>query len=129
MMSQSEDAAMDLLRRFGKAFNRADVEGILACVTDDFVWVEAQGPDAPHGRIRHGAEEVKQALAERAKIVRDVRFSETAVHHADGHIIGTFRATGTYVADGSPYDVRGVDIYTVRDGLIASKDSYWKRIV
>ena len=31
-------------------------------------------------------------------------------------------------ADGTPLDLRGVDIYTLRDGLIATKDSYWKRI-
>ncbi|NQV59173.1 MAG: nuclear transport factor 2 family protein, partial [Alphaproteobacteria bacterium] len=31
-------------------------------------------------------------------------------------------------ANGAPYDVRGVDIYIVRDGLIASKDSYAKQI-
>ncbi len=128
-VNQSEDEAMDLLRRFGKAFNRADVEGILACVTEDFVWVQATGPDAPDGQTVQGAEEVRRALAARAKVVRDVRFSETEVHHAPGRIIGTFRATGSYVADGTAYDVRGVDIYTVRNGLIASKDSYWKQIV
>ena len=130
--NRAQDEAMDLLRRFGKAFNRADVEGILACVTEDFVWVEASGPSAPDGRIRCGAEEVRDALAERAEVVRDVRFSETDVHFAldsdPGRIIGTFRATGINIADDSAYDVRGVDIYTVRDGLIASKDSYWKRI-
>jgi len=127
-MTKSDEAAMDLLRRFGKAFNRADVDGILACVTDDFVWVQATGPDAPDGCIRRGAEEVRQAIAERAEIVRDVRFSETEVHFTADRIIGTFRATGTNIADGSSYDVRGVDIYIVRDGLIASKDSYWKQI-
>ena len=128
-VNQSEDEAMDLLRCFGKAFNRADVEGILACVTEDFVWIQATGPDAPDGQTVQGAEEVRRALAARAKVVRDVRFSETEVHHAPGRIIGTFRATGSYVADGTAYDVRGVDIYTVSDGLIASKDSYWKQIV
>lgn len=128
-MSLSRDAAMALLGRFGKAFNRGDVDEILACVTNNFEWILAAGPDAPDGRVCRGADAVRQALAARAEVVRDVRFSETAVHFADDHIIGTFRATGSYVADGRPYDVRGVDIYTVRDGLIASKDSYWKQIV
>ncbi|MDA1098543.1 MAG: nuclear transport factor 2 family protein [Proteobacteria bacterium] len=127
-MSQSRDEAMALLGRFGKAFNRSDVDEILACVTDDFVWVLAAGSEAPDGRICRGADQVRQALAGRAALVRDVRFSETAVHFADDCIVGTFRATGTYVANGSPYDVRGVDIYTLRDGLIASKDSYSKQI-
>ncbi|MDP6565023.1 MAG: nuclear transport factor 2 family protein [Alphaproteobacteria bacterium] len=128
-MTISEDQAMDLLRRFGKAFNRADVDGILACVTDDFVWVQAEGPDAPDGRVRRGRDEVRDALAERDATYRDVRFSETAVHFAGDRVIGTFRATGSHAADGAPYDVRGVDIYSFRDGRIASKDSYWKRII
>lgn len=127
-MNELQNEGMALLRRFGKAFNRADVEEILACVTDDFVWIQAAGPEAPHGRIRRGAEELRQAMAERDEIYRDVRFSETNVHFTADHIIGTFRATGYYVADDRPYDVRGVDIYVLRDGLIASKDSYWKQI-
>ena len=32
------DAIDELFRRFGKAFNKADVEEIAACVTDDFEW-------------------------------------------------------------------------------------------
>lgn len=128
-MNQSRDEAMALLGRFGKPFNRAHVDDILACVTEDFVWILAAGDEAPDGRICRGAEDVRQALAVRAELVRDVRFSETEVHFADDRIIGTFRATGTYVADGRAYDVRGVDIYTFRDGLIACKDSYWKQIV
>jgi ketosteroid isomerase-like protein len=127
-MVQSRDEVMALLGRFGKAFNRSDVDEILACVTDDFVWILAAGPDAPDGRICRGAEQVRDAMAARAALVRDVRFSETSVHFADERIIGTFRATGTYVADGAPYDVRGVDIYLLRDRLIASKDSYAKQI-
>jgi len=51
---QNEDLA--LLHRFCKAFNRADAEGIWACATDDFVWIQAAGSEAPHGRIRCGAE-------------------------------------------------------------------------
>jgi len=31
-------------------------------------------------------------------------------------------------SDGGAVDLRGCDIYTLRDGLIASKDSYWKQI-
>ncbi len=127
-MSQSRDEVMALLGRFGKAFNRSDVDEILACVTDDFVWIQAAGAEAPDGHICRGAAQVRHAIAARAELVRDIRFSETVVHFADDRVIGTFRATGTYVANGAPYDVRGVDIYIVRDGLIASKDSYAKQI-
>ena len=127
-MNKLQNEGLALFRRFGKAFNRAAVEEILTCVTDDFVWIQGAGSEAPHGRIRRGAEELRQAMAERDGVYRDVRFSQTNLHFADNRIIGTFRATGSYVADGRALDVKGVDIYVLRDALIASKDSYWKQI-
>lgn len=93
---------IDLMKRFGKTFNKADVDGILECVTDDFEWRLATGPNAPNGKIVTGRDAVRQVL-------------------------GTFHVIDSY-ADSAPLDVRGVDIYTLRDGLIATKDSYWKRI-
>lgn len=118
---------MDLMKRFGKAFNKADVDGILQCVTDDFEWRLATGPDAPDGKVVTGREAVRQALADRDAALGTVRFSEAEVAMAGDRVLGTFRVTGSY-ADGTALDVRGVDIYTLRDGLIATKDSYWKRI-
>lgn len=126
-MATDRDSAMALLARFGKAFNGGDVEGILACVTPDFEWRLSQGPDAPDGRIVRGKDEVRAALADRAAAVRRMRFSETEVTIAGDRILGRFRATGEW-ADGTPIDVRGVDVYDLRDGLIAVKDSYWKQI-
>jgi len=120
-------AAMELLRAFGKAFNAGHVEGILACVTHDFQWRLAEGPDAPDGRIARGKEEVRQALAERDRVIESIRFSETEVFFADDKVIGRFRATGKY-RSGAPLDVRGIDIYEMREGKIAVKDSYWKKI-
>jgi ketosteroid isomerase-like protein len=127
-MAAMPEEVMALMRAFGKAFNRADIDGILACVTDDFEWRLAAGPEAPHGEIVKGREAVRAALEKRDETYRDMRFSEAEVCMAgDNKVIGTFRATGRYTGGGS-IDVRGVDIYVLRDGLIASKDSYWKRI-
>lgn len=127
MQPADRRSTLALLRTFGKAFNAGDIDEILACVTDDFEWRLASGPDAPDGRIVRGKDAVRQALRERQAEIREIRFSETEVFIADDQVIGRFRATGTY-ATGQPIDVRGVDLYTVRDGRIAVKDSYWKRI-
>lgn len=118
-----------LFRRFGKAFNAGDVDAIAACVTPDFRWIMARGPDAPHGRIAEGREALRTALAERALELEGVRFSEAGVFAAGDFVVGTFRMTATRRADGAAIDLRGCDIYTLRDGLIASKDSYWKQVM
>ncbi|MDP1537655.1 MAG: nuclear transport factor 2 family protein [Burkholderiales bacterium] len=117
-----------LFRRFGRAFNAGDSDAILECVTPDFRWIMARGPDAPHGRIVEGRDALRAALGDRGRELADVRFAEAQVFAAGEFVVGTFRMTATRRADHTPVDVRGCDIYTVRDGLIASKDSYWKQI-
>lgn len=118
---------MEVLRAFGKAFNKGDVDAILDCVTEDFEWRLAEGPDAPDGKIVKGKDAVRAALEERDRTTKSMRFSETSVHFAGETVIGCFRATGE-MTDGTSIDQRGVDIYQFRDGRIAVKDSYWKRI-
>jgi len=127
-MSSLSPELQALFRRFGKAFNAGDVEAIAACVTPDFRWIMARGPDAPHGRIVEGREALRAALAERRQEFDGLRFSEAEVFAAGDFVVGTFRMTATCRADGVAVDLRGCDIYTVRDGLIESKDSYWKQV-
>ena len=121
------DAVMALLRDFGKAFNRGDIDGILACVTPDFEWRLAQGPDAPDGQIVRGTEAVRAALEKRDRETAEMRFSETSVTIAEDKVYGSFRARGR-MQDGREVDMRGLDIYEIRDGKIAVKDSYWKQV-
>jgi ketosteroid isomerase-like protein len=127
-MSALSPELQALFRRFGKAFNAGDVEAVAACVTPDFRWIMARGPEAPHGRIVEGREALRTALAERERELSGVRFSEAQVFAAGEFVVGTFRMTATRRSDGAAVDLRGCDIYTLRDGLIASKDSYWKQV-
>ena len=60
-MSALAPDTLALLKRLGKAFNAGDADAILACVTDDFEWIMARGPDAPDGRVVRGREAVREA--------------------------------------------------------------------
>lgn len=118
------DAIDDLFRRFGKAFNKADVDAIADCVTDDFEWrLNAGG--APTGRVLKGKEALRAHFADKSTAHREVRFSEASIHRAGDKLFGTFRATGIDHA-GKPFDRYGIDLYEVKDGRIALKDSYMK---
>ncbi|WP_421995763.1 nuclear transport factor 2 family protein [Reyranella sp.] len=121
------DAIDDLFRRFGKAFNKADVEEIAACVTDDFEWRLNTGAaaGAPGGTVLKGKEALRAHFADRSKAHREARFSEGRIHRAGTALFGTFRVTGIDHA-GKPFDRYGIDLYEVRDGRIALKDSYLK---
>jgi ketosteroid isomerase-like protein len=118
------DAIDDLFRRFGKAFNKADVEEIAACVTDDFEWRLNAGA-APGGTVLKGKEALRRHFADKSKAHREARFSEARIHRAGDKLFGTFRVTGIDHA-GKPFDRYGIDLYELRDGKIALKDSYLK---
>ena len=124
----SDAATNDLMTRFGQAFMKGDVEAIVACVTDDFEWRQAVGPEAPWGRIVKGKDALRAALAERDVTMAKLRFSETKVAINGDQVVGTFRISGE-TQDGRPGDWRGCDLYEISDGKIAYKDSYWKQIV
>ncbi len=123
----TNDLALALLKKLGKGFNNSDANAVMDCVTDDFEWILAAGPDAPHGKIVRGREAVAATMTARAKEIPELRFSETDLIYSGDRVIGTYRATGRY-ADGRLLDVRGCDLYVIRDGKIARKDSYWKQI-
>ncbi len=118
------DAIDDLFRRFGKAFNKADVEEIAACVTDDFEWRLAAGA-RPSGTVLKGKDALHAYFADKSKAHREARFSEARIHRAGDKLFGTFRVAGID-ANGQPFDRYGIDLYEVRDGKIALKDSYLK---
>ena len=118
------DAIDDLFRRFGKAFNKADVEEIAACVTEDFEWrLNAGG--APSGAVLKGKDALRAHFADKSKAHREARYSEARIHRAGDKLFGTFRVTGVDHA-GQPFDRYGIDLYELRDGKIALKDSYLK---
>ena len=116
------------LRAVLDAFNRHDLDGILAHFSDDAVFESPRGPD-PWGTRFVGREAVRAGLAKRFEGIPDVHYGD------DDHFVspdGTRGAsewtlTGT-TTDGERIEVRGCDLWTFEDGRIVRKDSYWKRV-
>ena len=119
------DAIDDLFRRFGKAFNKADVEEIAACVTDDFEWRLNAGGAAGRPRAEGQGRPARAISPTRARRIARRAISEARIHRAGDKLFGTFRVTGIDHA-GKPFDRYGIDLYELRDGKIALKDSYLK---
>jgi ketosteroid isomerase-like protein len=109
--------ATAIVERFGAAWAAHDLDGALALVTDDCIF-EATGP-APDG-VRHvGKDAVGAAWAE---IFADTasRFEPEETFTADDRVVQRWRYSW---AGGH---IRGVDLFSVRDGLVAEKLSYVK---
>ena len=107
---------------FNEAFNRHDADAVAALLTDDTVFEDTS--PAPDGRRIEG----KAAVVEfwRGWFVRnsDARFEaeEVIVSGNQGVVRWVYRK----MRNGQPWHLRGVDIFTVRDGKVAAKLAYVK---
>jgi len=117
-----EQATRAVIDGFNEAFNRHDAEALAELLTDDTVFEDTS--PAPDGRRVEG----KAAVTEfwRTWFARnpDARFE------AEEIMVGSNRAVVRWVyrkmRNGQPWHVRGVDIFTVRDGRVAAKLAYVK---
>jgi ketosteroid isomerase-like protein len=118
------DEAMQMLRSIAAAFDGHDLDGIMAHFADDAVFESPRGPD-PWGRRFVGREEVRTAFAGRFSGIPDVRYRQDD-HFVDGDRGASEWTLSGTTTDGERLEVRGCDLWTIRDGRIVKKDSYWK---
>jgi steroid delta-isomerase-like uncharacterized protein len=113
-----------LLKQFLDAFNRHDLDAIMAFFADDCVFYMPRGA-GPRGDRFVGKAEVRAGLATRFAGIPDVHYGD------DRHWVGTdfgvseWTLTGTAVS-GKKLNVRGVDLLEFVAGQIVRKDSFWK---
>jgi ketosteroid isomerase-like protein len=118
------DQAIAMLRAITSAFDRHDLDGILAHFADDAVFEGPRGPDRWGTRVV-GRQAIRDAFAARFSGIPDVRYREDA-HFVDGERgASEWTLSGTTTA-GERVEVRGCDLWTFRDGQIVKKDSFWK---
>jgi ketosteroid isomerase-like protein len=120
---QSQDqATRRTIDSFNEVFNRHDADGLAALLTDDTVFEDTS--PAPDGRRIEG----KAAVVEfwRGWFVRnpDARFEAEEVIVSGNQAV--VRWVYRKMRNGQPWHLRGVDVFTVRDGKVAAKHAYVK---
>jgi len=118
------DDAMQMLRSIAAAFDAHDLDGILMHFADDAVFESPRGPD-PWGRRFVGTDEIRRAFAGRFSGIPDVRYQRDD-HFVDGDRGASEWTLSGTTTEGEQLEIRGCDLWTIRDGLIVKKDSYWK---
>jgi ketosteroid isomerase-like protein len=123
-LSAPADAAATraIVERFNEAFNRHDVDAIMAAMTEDCVF-ESTRP-APDGERLEGAPRVRAAWEALFARSPQARFEVEEILAWDDRCV--VRWVYHLVRDGRPGHVRGVDVFLVRDGRVAEKLSYVK---
>jgi ketosteroid isomerase-like protein len=123
-VTEPTEATVDTLQAIADAFNRHDLDAIMAFFADDAVFESPRGPD-PHGRRFTGMAAVREGLAARFAGIPDVHYGDDDHFVAGDRGASEWTLTGT-TTDGTRLEVRGCDLWTFRDGLVVKKDSYWK---
>ena len=118
------DETLAVIRAITAAFDRPDLDGIMAHFAADAVFESPRGPE-PWGQRVVGRDAVREAFAGRFAGIPDVRYRDDA-HFVDGDRGASEWTLSGTTTDGQPIEVRGCDLWTFRDGKVVKKDSFWK---
>ena len=123
--SVDDGAVVKMLDEFAAAWNRHDVDGLMACMADDCVFEATAGPDVA-GTRHVGPEAVRKAYAAIFETYKDGRWNNPRHFVAGNRAVSEWTFTGTTSA-GAKVEVNGCDVFTLRGSKIAIKNSYRKQ--
>jgi len=108
---------LEAVSRFQTAFAAQDLDGIMAAMTPDCVFDDTTPPEG----VRHeGTDRVRAAWEQLFRRSPDGAFHTEEVVEASDRVVVCWRY------DWGDGHVRGVDVFTVREGLVAEKRAYVK---
>jgi ketosteroid isomerase-like protein len=116
--------AVAMLQAIATGFDTHDLDAIMAHFADDAVYESPRGPDAWGTRFV-GTEAIREAFAGRFAGIPDVRYQDDD-HFVDGDRGASEWTLSGTTTDGQRIEVRGCDLWTLLDGQVIKKDSYWK---
>jgi len=121
----------EFVQSYGEAWNAHDVDAIMAMHTDDTSFCQRTGGSSPH----LGQAAVRDAFVATLELMPDMHFEtrRLLIDERAGFFVHEMTYTATVpeaLATGNGADGPGtvrvdlVDVITLRDGLVASKDTY-----
>jgi len=111
-----------VIDRFNEAFNRHDADALAGLLTDDTVFEDTS--PAPDGRRIEGKAAVVAFWSGWFAKNADSIFEAEEVIVSDDRVV--VRWVYRKLRNGQPWHLRGVDVFTVRDGKVSAKLAYVK---
>src|SRR5215218_2922532 len=113
---------LDVVNQFNEAINRHDITAVTMLLSDDTVF-ENTGP-SPDGTRIEGKAAVAAFWEKWFASNPDARFEPEETIAAGDRC--TVRWVYRKMREGQPWHLRGIDVFTVRDGKVAAKLAYVK---
>src|SRR5512139_157929 len=85
---------IELMLAINAAFNARDVDRIMSFFADDATFFMARGPE-PCGRRVRGKEAIRKVLADRFKVISDMRWDHIDHFVAGSRAVSVWMVTGT----------------------------------
>ena len=123
IQSTNDQATIRLITAFNDALNARDVDRMISLMSPDCVFENTYPP--PDGTRYVGQAAVRAFWEQFMAESQEARFEIEEIFAHEAHCVMLWRYHWKDQA-GAPGHIRGVDVYTVRDGLIAEKRSYVK---
>ena len=111
------EATRALIEAYNDAWNRQDVDALAAFHADDIVFENHTA-----GERAEGAEAVREHIAAIFRNNPDMRFTTRSLRAGDDFAVCEWTLNVT--KDGRRLEWDGVDVFPLRDGLIARKEVY-----
>ena len=125
LMAQSNNKVTeDFLQSFADAFNDHNAEAIMSHMTDDCVFEASAGPNS-NGEKFTGKEQVKKAFETVFASFPDAHWGNAKHFISGDRGVSEWIFTGTK-SDGTRVEVMGCDLFTFKNGKIATKNSFRK---
>jgi steroid delta-isomerase-like uncharacterized protein len=118
------EVTAEVLQAFADAWNRHDLDALMSFMTDDCVFEASAGTEVC-GTKYAGREAVRGGFAEVWATYPDAHWSNARHFVSGDRGVSEWTFTGTR-ADGTRVEAQGCDLFTLRDGKIALKNSYRK---
>ena len=108
--------SVEVVRGAYEAFDRGDLDGVVACFADEIVWEQAQG--LPHGGVYRGRDAVRTHIFDPLDAEWWVGFRADAHEFIDAGddvvVLGRYYGRGR--ESGRTLDVPFAHVWTLRDG-------------
>lgn len=109
----------DLFERYADAWGRRDPDAIVALHTKDTRFHAHVGQEPARGKA-----EVRQAFAELFAQFPDLAFEQVSLRSGSDFWVVEWKMRGTLAGTDDGFEVDLIDLITVEDELVKSKDSY-----
>ncbi|WP_101951687.1 nuclear transport factor 2 family protein [Mycobacterium sp. 3519A] len=109
----------DLFHRYADVWGSHDPDAIIALHTDDTRFHAHIGQEPAHGKAA-----VRQAFADLLAQFPDLGFEQVSLITGSDFWVVEWMMTGTLAATGAQFEVDVIDLITVENGRVRTKDSY-----